>query len=372
MGDRDDTELAEHPVVGMRRVPTPGLDPGPQGGPLPKQTAASDGHACQWCRDAIRPDEGQRDRLLLLREVREAGRGDSGQPNDLPDDLGGSRRGRRKEVHVRQGLRDLGAFPRGLDLLSLERPLPGHIALDRHVARDGSRGVEDGRHDAFLLEDAAVLAPVRDVGHERLPARERRPHRRVVRRSLDAALEDARVLPHHLLARVARARFEGRVDVLDRATRVGDDDRIGGLFDRRGEAAYLELGAMAGSCVADRDAGDSPFGRCACGRDRPRSRNGRDVGPAPRSVPGHLRQDRGPRPGRVRRHRGRPPPRPGRLAARFRGTPREAPSRHARPRRLTRGRGGDPVARRRARGEPRQPPQGDPFRRARAGMSRST
>ena len=252
MGGRDDAQLAEQPVVRVRRVPNPGLDPGPLRGALAKPPAACEWHPHEWCRDAIRADERERDRRIHVREVRNAGSRDAGQPHDMSGDLGGRRPGARKDVEVRERLRDLGALPR----LALERGLGG--ALTRHVPLDGDEAryrtalVEDRREDGLLMEQAPVLAPVRHGAHERLPAREGCPQRLVERRSLDPALEDARVLAHDLVAGVAADLLEGRVHVLDRAGRVGDDDRVGGLLDGRRQPAHLELRAMAGARVADR------------------------------------------------------------------------------------------------------------------------
>ena len=138
------------------------------------------------------------------------------------------------------------ADPLGLEALPL-----GHVALDRHVARDHAGLVADRRDDGLFLEQAAVLAPVDEVPNERLPARQGRPHRGVEGGALDAALEDARVLAEDLGGRVAGHLLEGRVDVLDRAARVRDHDGVRGLFDHGGQAPHLALGVVAPRDVAD-------------------------------------------------------------------------------------------------------------------------
>ena len=237
VGGRDDAQLAEQPVVRVRRVPNPGLDPGPLRGALAKPPAACEWHPREWCREAIRPDERERDRRIHMREVRNAGGGDAGQPHDVMGDLGGARRGARKDVEVRERLRDLGT----LSCLPVERSLgdalPRHVPLDGDVARYRTALVENRREDSLLMEQGPVLAPVRDVGYERPPVHEGRPHGGVERRSLGPALEDARVLAHDLVAGVPADALEGWVHVLDRTARVGDDDRVGGLLDGRREPA---------------------------------------------------------------------------------------------------------------------------------------
>ena len=137
-----------------------------------------------------------------------------------------------------------------------------HVALHGHVARGAALRIAHGRDDRLLLEERAVLAPVDELRHPGLARREGAPHGRVEGGTLDAALQESRVAADRLGTRVARDALEGRVDVLDRAVGIGDDDRLGRLLDGRSQTGPLGLGTELGRQVlADHEhARDRPGG----------------------------------------------------------------------------------------------------------------
>ncbi len=86
------------------------------------------------------------------------------------------------------------------------------------------------------------------VEHRALPqaaGADRLPHLAVKLRLMLTALEQSRVLPQRLLARIAGDLLEGRVDVLDGAVDSGDADRFADRLDRRRQPVALAFGALA-------------------------------------------------------------------------------------------------------------------------------
>jgi hypothetical protein len=126
----------------------------------------------------------------------------------------------------------LGAHPVG------DVPAGGNEVGDAAVVA-GQRG--DG---LFLVEQAAVLAPVHHGVAEHLAGQQHRPHALEVFGRIAVVLHQGGGTAHRLVGLEAGQALEGRVDVLDAAHGIGDEDAVGGVFHRQGELAQFRLGPV--------------------------------------------------------------------------------------------------------------------------------
>ena len=135
----------------------------------------------------------------------------------------------------------------------LEGAFGGQVTLHGDVGGRPARLVAHRRDGGLLLEVRAVLAPVDEEASPGSAGQQGGPHAVVEGRVVVAALEDPRVLPEELRAGVARDPLEGGVRVHDPAVRIGDDDRLRCLVDRRGQARPIRLGFVDGRDILGDD-----------------------------------------------------------------------------------------------------------------------
>ena len=112
----------------------------------------------------------------------------------------------------------------------------GEVLGDRDEARHPARGVRD-RRDRLLgvVELAVGLLPVDERPPEHLALQQRAPHGGVVGARMEAGPQDPRSLPDQLGGREPGHLLNRGVDVLDDATPIRDDHRVGGLLGHGGE-----------------------------------------------------------------------------------------------------------------------------------------
>ncbi len=197
-----------------------------------------------------------------------------------------------------------GETPDRFHLLRLQEPLLrlverrlgalalGHVLLHRHVVGDAAVAVDERRDRGLDPHEVAVLLAVDQLASPLAAGGDRAPEVAVGLGRRLARLQEPRVPADRLLRGVARALGEARVDVLDRAVGIGDDDRRGALLDGARELAGpllalaqpVEGGAMLGD--------EAP--QAAVGLQLGERRGGLDVHLTRmrgRSPPSHTRQD---------------------------------------------------------------------------------
>ena len=111
-------------------------------------------------------------------------------------------------------------------------------------------GIAQRRDALLLVVQVAVLAPVDEDLPEHLAGLQGLPEALVEIVAVLARLHQTRRLPQGLLAGIAGVTLEGRVDILDTALAVGDEDRVRGLFQGTGLLGQLRLRRLAGADIA--------------------------------------------------------------------------------------------------------------------------
>ena len=226
-----DAHLPEQPVVRVPGTVDPGLNPRSTFRPLPEARAAPGRQGPQRHRLTVGADESEGRCMPIEAEVVQRGGRQARQSHNLLADrlCRGRRRGLGPELAKGPG--DQSALPSLALPRGLQSAFTGYVAVKRDVTCGVPVWAANGRDHGLGLEQATVLAAVRQVPDVGEPARECGPHRLVDCRPLDPALEDTGVLAQHLVARVPGDPLERRVHILDPGVGVGDDDRVRRLLD---------------------------------------------------------------------------------------------------------------------------------------------
>ena len=129
----------------------------------------------------------------------------------------------------------------------------GDVLLGGQVVGDGAARAAYRGDLGKLHILAAVLAAIVELALPGPPVGEGIPKRGEGGLGGLARMENPRVAPQYLLARVTRGAHEGLVDILDTGAEVGDDDAFGTLLDGQRQLAKLLFGLAT---LADVQPGD--------------------------------------------------------------------------------------------------------------------
>jgi hypothetical protein len=130
--------------------------------------------------------------------------------------------------------------------------LVGNVFLDGQVVGDLPIGLADGRENARLHVDLAVLPAVDELSRPVVSGGQRAPQLSIGFWRRLARLQDFRILPDQLFAGIAADLEQGRVYILDFSVGVCDDNAVRALLDRQRKLAQLHLALPPFGNVAQR------------------------------------------------------------------------------------------------------------------------
>ena len=126
------------------------------------------------------------------------------------------------------------------------RPLVrGDVHLYRHKIGHDAVLIKDGSDRRIFPIEFSVLLPIADSVAPHLSSRKSLPHLLVEFGRVNTGLQEAGIVSHRFLRRIARDLDKARVHVFDRTLWIRDHDRGGALFNRLGESAKADCGLLS-------------------------------------------------------------------------------------------------------------------------------
>ncbi|OPZ16277.1 MAG: hypothetical protein BWZ10_01488 [candidate division BRC1 bacterium ADurb.BinA364] len=191
--------------------------------------------------------------------------------------VGVAQHGRKDIVEIVRdspGQRADGFHALGLPQPAFHRRLAGDVSLQPHIAEQAAARIAYRRDDRLFFHQRTVFFAVDDPAFPDPAVGDFVPQFYVKGVVVPPRFENAGILADGFGGAVARRRLEGRIDIADRASRIGDDDMLGRLIDRRRQNTQIgfgpaRLGNIAEAPNAPRDLAPDPLRLAGLLQDAP-------------------------------------------------------------------------------------------------------